>query len=138
MRWTLLPLLAFLPACFDAAPACLEAPCPPMPADTCTGQCAPYVGGGWSPVLVADAPDCPAEAPFAALSSDAPPLLACGAATLPGACSAPGYVCLPPSLPPWTVCVVRDGRHDCPEPYPDGTGAEGVTVCCPEPPEPPG
>lgn len=127
----LIPLLFTLPACFDLPAVCDAPPCPAAPMSSCSGQCAPFAGGPWAPVLVADAPSCPAEAPFAALALDAPPLLACGAPTQAGDCSTPGYVCLPASSPPWSVCVVRDGAHPCPTAYPVALASGEVSICCP-------
>lgn len=127
--------------CFSGDNLCRGDPCPAgaMP-NPCEGQCAPFVGGGWSPVLVAEdgAAHCPAVAPFAALASDAPPMVACGVQEAPGACSSPGFVCLPSTLPPWTVCIVQYGEHVCPEPYPATLSADGVTVCCVVPADEPG
>jgi hypothetical protein len=131
MRYSVL-LVALLPSCL-VPDWCEKKPCPPPSAEgTCEGQCAPYIGVGWWPAIVAEgAAHCPPEAPFAALASDSPPLLACGVQEATGACSSPGFVCLPSTLPPWTVCVVRDGQHACPGPYPDRRAAESeVTICC--------
>lgn len=123
------------PGCNPEATSCVE------PAATgCDGQCMPYVGRLWSPVVIGqgEVTNCPPQAPFAALASDNPPLVACAVLGDEDACATPGFVCLPDILPPWTVCVVRDGPHACPEPYPEGITAGGVTVCCPGEPEPPG
>lgn len=123
------------PTCDPAVMSCMEAA-----SETCAGQCMPYVSGLWSPVVIAQGAvtACPPDAPFAAVASDDPPLVACAVHEDEGACAAPGFICLPDILPPWTVCVVRDGQHVCPEPYPESVAAGGVTVCCPGEPDPPG
>lgn len=127
-----------LQGCFEKD-LCDEA-CPPPAPDPCEGQCAPFVGGEWEPVLVASAstapaPPCPPDvAPFETMRSTAPPVTACGVHEEDGACSSPGYVCLPSAPPPWSVCVLRDGDRGCPEPYTapvDVDADSGVTtVCC--------
>lgn len=122
--------------CFSAGNYCEEGPCPPVSPEPCEGECAPYIGGGWSHVLVAEASGahCPVDvAPFEAMSSPAPPVTACGLQEEEGSCGARGFVCLPPAPAPWSVCVIRDGAHGCPSPYPEevDTGAQlDVTICC--------
>lgn len=132
--------------CFSRDTLCREEACPPPPLDPCEGQCAPFIGGPWSFVLVAtDAstpPRCPLDvAPFEAMRSTAPPVTACGVHEEDGACSSPGYACLPPAPPPWSVCVIRDGAHGCQAPYSVPVEVEadaGATVCCLAPPDEPG
>jgi hypothetical protein len=140
MRRFLVMIACSLTGCLVNGATCDEEPCLlAPPAAPCEGQCAPYIGGEWSPVIAAEgAATCPPEAPFATLASDAPPLVACGAPIAPGECSSPGFVCLPPTLPPWTLCVVWDGQHACPGPYPESIEADGVTVCCLAEQPPPG
>lgn len=137
-------LAASAVGCFAEDYFCRKEPCPPVAPELCEGPCAPYVGGVWSAVLVASAdtvpPPCPVQvAPFETMSSAAPPVRACGVQGDDGACSAPGFVCLPPVPPPWVVCVLRDGSHVCPAPYPAAVEVDsGVTVCCLSPSGDPG
>lgn len=133
MRYLALVMGFALPGCFTQGPWCdtNEAPCPSASPDPCEGQCVPFVGGGWDPVLVVGARQtCPEEAPFEAMSATSPPLTACGVQEADGTCSSAGYVCLP-SSPAWAVCLVRDGQHVCPSAYrePFETGM-AVTICC--------
>ena len=123
-----------LPGCFSNEEWCHDATCSSAP-DPCEGQCVPFVGGGWAPVLAlategAASVRCPEVAPFEAMSSAAPPVTACGVQAAEGACSAEGYVCLPPPGE-WATCVVRDGAHACPAAYPAPMPADStVTLCC--------
>lgn len=132
--FALLSLALVLPGCLSGGGWCgADETCEPTP-DPCEGQCVPFVGGGWSPVLVLAAEGaasvrCPEVAPFEAMSSTAPPVTACGVQEADGACSE-GYVCLPPPGE-WATCVVRDGTHDCPPPFPVLTASDSpVTICC--------
>lgn len=140
-RFALSVVTASLAAgCFVGDDHCRSSICPPLAPDPCEGPCAPYIGGEWSAVLAASAdtapPPCPVEvAPFETMSSSAPPVTACGVLAEDGACSARGFVCLPPVPPPWAVCVLRDGLHPCPDPYPARVEVDSaVTVCCVAPP----
>src|SRR5262249_40214631 len=54
----------------------------------CDGTCEPDVGGGWVPVLVGTAPECPDVAPYTSLAIASPPLTACGVAESEGGCPA--------------------------------------------------
>lgn len=119
--------------CFSSNTCAEGRPCEPVGIDVCEGTCVPWVGGGWEPVLVASSrpprPRCPEVAPFEAMSSTS--TTACGLQEAPGECSQEGFVCLP-SAPPWLVCIVRDGAHDCPGTYPDALEViDGITLCCP-------
>lgn len=133
MRRALLSLLCTLCGCFSYGGVCDRDHCPPPAADTCEGACVPYIGGGWSPVLVPAATrrtHCPEAAPFEAMSSAT--ITACGVQEAPGSCSSQGYQCLPED-PAWLVCVVRDGAQPCPSPYPVDVAVPDahVTLCCP-------
>lgn len=132
MRRAALSLVCFLCGCFGYSGVCDLDNCPP-PADTCEGVCVPFVGGGWSPVLVpasSTRAHCPEAAPFEAMSSTT--ITACGVREAPGTCGDQAFACLPED-PAWTACVVRDGAHDCPSPYPLAIDVPDATVslCCP-------
>lgn len=140
MRSFAILALLVLPGCFSP-PWCdpSAGPCSaPVAPDPCEGECKPFIGGGWEPVLVAEAPGahCPTEvAPFEAMSSAAPPVTACGLQEEDGDCAAPGFVCLPAAPAPWAVCVVQNGAHECPSPYSDPVEVDSdVTLCCLAPP----
>lgn len=132
MRWVV-PLMASASlGCFDADICKEGTPCPPPVPDACEGVCAPFVGAGWSPVLVASSSPrarCPAVAPVEAMSTSS--LTACGVPEGDGDCN-DGLVCLE-SEPGWTTCVVlRDGTPECPMFYETlVTQEDGVTLCCP-------
>lgn len=128
MRYLLFALGLSLSGCF-AGGWCRDGLCEPPPAD-CDGTCVPFVGGGWSPVLVRQfTSTCPDVAPVAAIRARS--LIACGAQVEDGACEA-GEQCLP-AEPDWTACVLRDGEHACPAPYPRPAMSPdpAVTLCCP-------
>lgn len=138
MRWAVVLLASASMGCFSGGTCEGEGPCSPPPATpSCEGVCAPFVGAGWSPVLVASSsprPSCPAVAPVQAMSTSS--LTACGVPEEDGDCN-DGLVCLA-SAPGWSPCVVlRDGTTQCPTFYEDlVTREDGVTLCCPsdEPP----
>lgn len=128
MRYFLVALALIQAGCFSGG-WCREGKCEAPPTD-CEGACVPFVGGGWSPVLVRESPDhCPDVAPVAAMRGTT--LTACGVQVVDGACEV-GEQCLPDE-PEWTACVLRDGEHACPDPYPRLTpsGDATVTLCCP-------
>jgi hypothetical protein len=132
MRWAV-PLVASASmGCFSHHSCEGVEPCEPPPeVVTCEGVCAPFVGAGWSPVLVASSSPrarCPAVAPVEAMATSS--LTACGVPEGDGDCN-DGLVCLE-SEPGWTACIVRDGAHACPTFYEAQVQAEdGVTLCCP-------
>lgn len=121
-------------ACFSYTALCHDESCPPPADDTCDGVCVPYIGGGWSPVLVPATAStaratCPAAAPFEAMNTTS--LTVCGVQPQ-GTCSSSAFACIPDE-PTWRACVVRDGAQSCPSPYPLEVSVPGVdvTLCCP-------
>jgi hypothetical protein len=142
MRRVFVLLSALVLGCFSYGEYCESEPCPPPPAaETCAGRCAPFIGGGWEPVLVSASTSrtrapCPSSAPFEAMSS-ASAVTACGVQADEGECPS-GWICLPEE-PAWSACIVRDGAHACPEPYPDAVDVpdEPITLCCPDEQNPP-
>lgn len=125
--------------CFSDDNQCQAHPCPPSAEELCQDDCVPDLGSLWSPVIVASAtrgapPYCPATiAPWEAVASKDPPVRACVAPEVDGACSAAGYMCVRvPAL--WSACVIRDGAHECKPPYPVPIVVDSpVTICCPAP-----
>ena len=131
MRLAVLLLASCSLGCFSRKRCQSEEACPPPEPDACEGVCAPFVGAGWSPVLVASSSPrarCPAVAPVEAMATSS--LTACGVPEGDGECN-DGLVCLE-SEPGWTACIVRDGAHACPTFYEAQVQAEdGATLCCP-------
>ena len=122
-----------LPGCFSYDQCNIETCPPPAAVDACDGTCVPYVGGGWAPVLIpasAARAHCPEAAPFEAMSSST--VTVCGVQSAPGECSSQAYQCLP-DAPAWQACIVRDGAHPCPSPYPVDVAIPdaSATLCCP-------
>jgi hypothetical protein len=119
MRWVpIAAACACLAGCFTA-----EVGIP------CDGTCEPDVGGGWVPVLVGTAPECPDVAPYASLAIASPPLTACGVAESEGGCPA-GLTCVP-EMVGWKACILRDGAHDCPTSYePLSVAVPHESICC--------
>jgi hypothetical protein len=132
MRWAVIFVASSTMGCFVGDNCEGTAPCaPPAPPDACEGQCAPFVGGLWAPVLVAGAGAsvrCPSVAPAEMVSTTT--VTACGVPEADGECD-DGLVCLA-AEPGWSVCIVRDGAHACPLFYEAPVQAEeGVSLCCP-------